>query len=333
MLELLRGLLVPFEVALLVTALIVTTSEPVEQIITTYQVQSWLLAGVTGLTAAIKVIEGERSSNSVVILILFIVVLPIALAVIIKQLLIRATVPVKNSSSSHTTLWAIIKRLLIRASVRSVTGIRNVDLKRQAQRVKQLLIRATVPVKNSSSSHTTLWAIIKRLLIRAPIRSVTGIRNVDLKRQAQREWLKYRTAVNVQPGPTVNTQPRDLLIFVVLVTVAFLIAFQIIAAGFPPSDRIGLTVSLALHLVGLYNMVIKREIISQVLGLLIMDHGLYLAVVKIVAIPVPATFFVISLYFYTLITIFILVILLPQVREVTGSIDLSEISEKSDLKG
>jgi hypothetical protein len=64
-----------------------------------------------------------------------------------------------------------------------------------------------------------------------------------------------------------------------------------------------------------------------------MYHGLYLAVVKIVEIPVPATFFVISLYFYTLITVFILVILLPRVRQVAGSIDLSEVSNQSNLKG
>lgn len=256
MLDFLRGLLLPSEIALLVTALIITTSEPVEQIITTYQLQSWVLAGVTGLTAVIKVIEGGRARVDVAILILFIVVLPIMLAVFIKRLLIRVTIP-----------------------------------------------------------------------------TVTGTGHVHMQRQAQQEWLKYKTAVNIQPWPTVNTQFRDLLIFVVLVSVAFLIAFQIIAGEFPSSDRIGLMVSLALHLVGLYNMVVKREIISQVLGLLIMDHGLYLAVVKIVAIPVPATFFVISLYFYTLITIFILVILLPRVRDITGSIDLSEISEKSDLKG
>ena len=46
----------------------------------------------------------------------------------------------------------------------------------------------------------------------------------------------------------------------------------------------------------------------------------------------PADLFVISLYFYTLITIFILVILLPQVRAKTKSIDLNRIAENSDLR-
>ena len=79
-------------------------------------------------------------------------------------------------------------------------------------------------------------------------------------------------------------------------------------------------------------MVVKRDIISQVVGLLIMDQGIYLAVVKIIEIPVPADLFVLSLYFYTLITIFILVILLPEIRVRTDSIDLGEIARKSDLK-
>ncbi|MBK8050830.1 MAG: hypothetical protein IPK16_29235 [Anaerolineales bacterium] len=96
--------------------------------------------------------------------------------------------------------------------------------------------------------------------------------------------------------------------------------------------RVGLAVALALNLVGLFNMIIKQDIISQVIGLLIMDQGLYLAVVKIVKIPVPATYFVISLYFYTLITVFILLILLPKLRATAQSIDLTEIAHESDLK-
>ena len=80
-------------------------------------------------------------------------------------------------------------------------------------------------------------------------------------------------------------------------------------------------------------MVIRHDIISQVIGLLVMDHGLYLAVVKIVAVPVPATFFVISLYFYTLITLVILLVLVPQMRRRTNTIDLDEIAHNSTLEG
>ena len=101
--------------------------------------------------------------------------------------------------------------------------------------------------------------------------------------------------------------------FPVLLLIAFLVPFTITSSTFLLTERIGLAVSLTLHLAGLYYMTFPgRDIITQVVGLLVMDHGLYLAVVKIVEIPVPAAFFVISLYFYTAITIFILVILLPE---------------------
>ena len=145
------------------------------------------------------------------------------------------------------------------------------------------------------------------------------LRYNEMERSAEREWLQQKP-----PGK----RQYAFVLFLILVFIAFLIA-----SAFKPDVRIGLLVSLTLHLIGLYNMFAKRDIISQVIGLLIMDHGLYLAVVRIVEIPVPAALFVVSLYFYTVITMFILVILLPRLRQVTESIDLFEISEKSNLRG
>jgi hydrogenase-4 membrane subunit HyfE len=173
------------------------------------------------------------------------------------------------------------------------------------------------------------------LLIRATlVSSVPVFKLLDRpteneKREAMQMWRK-------REGASVS-QAQGIATFVFLLSLAFFTSFQIIP-GFASDDpnslaeRIGLAVSLALHLVGLYNMVVKGDIISQVIGLLVMDHGLYLAVVKIVAIPVPAAFFVVSLYFYTLITVFILVFLLPQVRRLVG-IDLDEIAQQSKLEG
>lgn len=131
----------------------------------------------------------------------------------------------------------------------------------------------------------------------------------------------------------VNIRLADAAAFLGLVAVAFLIASQIASGPTESPKLVGIMVSLALPLTGFYNMVFKRDIISQIIGLLVMDHGLYLAAVKVVTIPEQQTFFVISLYFYTLITISILVFLLPQVRRVTGEIALREIAEHSELKG
>jgi hydrogenase-4 membrane subunit HyfE len=155
----------------------------------------------------------------------------------------------------------------------------------------------------------------------APQRSIRA-----MEREAERVWRNASEK-------SVTVRLFDVGAFLGLVAFAFLVAYQIFPVQSEEADQIGLMVSLSLHLTGLYNMVFKRDLISQILGLLIMDHGLYLAVVKVVPIPELATFFVISLYFYTLITMAILVFLLPQVRRVTGEIDLDEIARRSELKG
>ena len=198
--------------------------------------------------------------------------------------------------------------------------------------IKTLLARATLSVPMTISFRDQVMPVVVwlfRALLPKRLKESREIKRSlfffkKIERDAEREWLRYKAQVK---GPTQH------LVFLVLVFVASLIASQIIADRFELSELVGLVVSLALHLIGLYNMVVKQDLISQVIGLLIMDHGLYLAVVKIVEIPIPATFFVVSLYFYTLITLFILVILLPRVRQVTGSIDLSEIANQSNLKG
>jgi hypothetical protein len=77
----------------------------------------------------------------------------------------------------------------------------------------------------------------------------------------------------------------------------------------------------------------KGDIIAQVIGLLTMDHGLYLAVVKIVAIPVPANFLILALYAYTLITVAFVVVIVPQVSHFTKSTDLEAVTRSSELKG
>jgi hydrogenase-4 membrane subunit HyfE len=166
--------------------------------------------------------------------------------------------------------------------------------------------------------------VLARATLSAPLGNLfRADKRHQLETEAERIWLSQLMRRNRQ---------YHIGIAIILVIIAFGVAFMV-ASNFSPSGRIGLAVSLALHLIGLYNMIIKQDIISQVIGLLTMDHGLYLAVVKIVTIPVPASAFVIGLYGYTLITLFILLFLLPKVRSVTESIDLSVIADTTELKG
>jgi hydrogenase-4 membrane subunit HyfE len=168
-----------------------------------------------------------------------------------------------------------------------------------------------------------LARFIDLLMARAtimPLASMAHFRlTFDERREAERVWDGIKFNGRIRQGT---------LAFFGLAILAFIISFSI-----GEMEKIGLMVSLTLTLVGLYNMLSKRDSISLVIGLLVVDHGLYLAVAKTAAVPVPANFFVIALYFYTLSTITILVFLLPQVRRLTTSISLDDISAQSTLEG
>lgn len=196
--------------------------------------------------------------------------------------------------------------------------------------IRALLARATLLPTTSMPLWGWLWGWLRyQLPLLRPHRADDpGVAYAkQLQRDAAQEWLRPQHAFSARGG--------DIFSFVLMLLVALLITSQITLGDKPANvaDQIGLLTSLLLALSGLYNMVIKQDIISQVIGLLMMDHGLYLAVVKIVPVPYPATFFVIALYFYTLITMFILVILLPRVCDAVKSIDLTDVRARSDLKG
>lgn len=148
----------------------------------------------------------------------------------------------------------------------------------------------------------------------------------EQKLAAKRIWLSHES----------KPHPYAKIWFIALLGLAAWVAFVGIPSPsnqFPPEDRFGLFVSIVLHIIGLYNTIVNNDIISQAIGVLTMDQGLYLAVVKVVAIPVPATFFVVSLYAYTLITITLLFIIMPKLRHEFHSIDLDSIRQQSNLEG
>ena len=139
---------------------------------------------------------------------------------------------------------------------------------------------------------------------------------------AQTIWLEQRQAISARSG----------FFFLFLTLVAFAMVF-LGGITVEIEQKIGIAVSLALHLIGLYNTFLRQDILSQVTGILTMDQGMYLAILKVVNIPVPATLFVIALYFYTIITILILFVELPQLRHEINTLSLDTIAEQSNLEG
>lgn len=276
-------ILIPLEIFLVLLTLSITIDDDISNIIRNYRIQTILLLSVVFLTAIVKLVsESGGISLGTSIFLLEIFLLPLLLFWSIKYLLQRATL-------SQNIKWGEGKEKIKKGFPRDWKSFLSLFdfLKLDQQEVFQIqrIWRNSADKSNSQEE-------------------ANGKVRTNSMRGKNREFL-----------PRV---PRDLFIFFAILLLSFIIAFYV----FPPDgahknekleEQIGLAVSLSLHLAGLYNTVTKRDIISQVIGVLIMDHGLYLAVVKIVAVPVPAQYFVIALYAYTFITILILVLMIPQV--------------------
>ena len=79
------------EILLIVTTLLITTTNAVRDVIVFYRAQSLLLALVATLTAVTKLLERTqtRADVNTVVLIMFIALLPLLLATTVKPLLAR----------------------------------------------------------------------------------------------------------------------------------------------------------------------------------------------------------------------------------------------------
>lgn len=183
--------------------------------------------------------------------------------------------------------------------------------------VEVLLARATVPDPSNqlSSATPTGW---KRIYY--------WLRELrELPRQANPIWLEH--------GAPRRNQIHSLAFNLVLTIIAYIIASRLVGGSQPTQvgiDPHSLAVSIALLLVGLFTMSRKQDIISQIMGLLVMEHGMFLAAIKVITFPGLALIFVISLFLYIIITLTILVYLLPELHHTSGTID---IEDQQQLKG
>jgi len=171
--------------------------------------------------------------------------------------------------------------------------------------IEQVFARATVYEPGIKTKHV-LWPLVSD----------------EQKRLAHSIWLEQRHAVSTRAG----------IALALLIALAFAIVF-LVGVGYGTPSQIGISVSLALHLIGLYNTFLRRDILSQVIGILTLDQGMYLAILKVVSIPAPAFLFVVALYFYTIITLIILFLILPRLRHEVNTLSLDAIAEQSKLEG
>ncbi len=114
---------------------------------------------------------------------------------------------------------------------------------------------------------------------------------------------------------------------------ASLIAAAVLVSGrlAPPdgAPHAYYTATLALLAQGMFIMVNKRDVVAQVIGLLVLDHALLLGAV-LLAPRALVTTFVVGLLFYVVLTLTILGWALPALHRATGSI---LVGDQTRLRG
>jgi hydrogenase-4 membrane subunit HyfE len=192
--------------------------------------------------------------------------------------------------------------------------------------IEPLLAQATVP------QALTVW---QRLW-----RAISLRRRASLRQEAIPAWLRSRRAT--------RSALFYLVIDLVLIALAYTTAYVLVsnngvagsaALAKPMPGGINpnvLAVSFSLLLIGLLTMMGTEDLISQVIGLLTMEQGMFLAVVRAVIFSfAPQIFsvriiFVVALFLYISVTLIILVFLLPEMHQKSVSLD---IEQQTQLKG
>ncbi len=144
----------------------------------------------------------------------------------------------------------------------------------------------------------------------------------------QRQALREAQQIWLQHGGSRLPVSLSAAIDMFLIATAVLVAYRIPGGGLTQVAP-SLAVSIALLLQGLFTMVNKNDIISQIIGLLVVDQGLFLAAVR-VAPKELAYLFVISLFLYVLVTLIILLSVLPGLHRTSSSI---EVIGNAELRG
>ncbi len=114
-----------------------------------------------------------------------------------------------------------------------------------------------------------------------------------------------------------------------LTTLAFVIAYNL-GSALESIEKISLAVSLALLMLGLFVMINNQDLLAQVIGLLVSEHGLFLAAIRVVRQKQLAIVLAVSLFFYLALTLTILLWVLPSLRKMSKSL---EIKDQTQLKG
>lgn len=143
--------------------------------------------------------------------------------------------------------------------------------------------------------------------------------------------LVARIEIRQEIEPFINV-PVSVLISGFLTLIAYVVAERLQAQsdlGEPPGlGHNTVAAAIALFLIGFFMMINRRKALSQVLALLSLENGLFLAAISLTyGMPLVVE---VGIFFDVLVAVMILAILVYRIRETFDSMDVSRLSR---LKG
>jgi hydrogenase-4 component E len=140
------------------------------------------------------------------------------------------------------------------------------------------------------------------------------------------EGLVKKIRIRREIEPLINA-PLSILIAGCLTLVAYVVA----ASFYHPEESTGraalghntLAVAIALFLIGFFTMLNRRKALTQVLGLLSLENGLFLAAISLTyGMPLVVE---LGIFFDVLVGVLVLGILVFRIREAFDSMDVSKL--------
>ena len=218
--------------------------------------------------------------------------------------------------------------------------IRSLQSKINSYRL-QIVALAILAILKANDTTPAFYGVAIILLVQFSIitRLMAGVTNIEQRQpsqsffaylhkrsdiiRARSAWLEYNPENNPKVTIVRSSPLTSLIISSVLVIIAYIVASQV-APQFAEEKFNGLVASLALLLVGLYIMITAYDILSLMMGLLVMENGLFLAVVIVIIDPLLLSAFILSMFAWYTLTLIILIIFLPRLRHFSRSIYIED---------
>lgn len=183
--------------------------------------------------------------------------------------------------------------------------------------------------------------LIRAFAIR-PFMALTTVEPPPTKRAARSRWREFIDTSWAEPywreyGTSRLGQISTIVAIALLTSLAYGTAFSLIPLASDTSDikkiiTHGLAASLSLLLIGFFSMLNEEDTSSHIMGLLVMENGMFLAAIVFLADTDFLFSFFIGLFMYVALTLFILSIFAPRLHRASKSAFIGDQTELREYK-